>query len=89
MSAHRTKQNFAHVLHDLVALHYPGAEKIILVLDTLNTPDFSALYETFDPAEAWRIRQKIEIHSTPAHGSCLNMAEIELAVVPDRHAKPA
>lgn len=81
VSAQRTKQDFAQVLRDLVDVHYPEAEKIILVLDNLNTHDFSALYETFEPEEAWRIREKIEIHYTPKHGSWLNMAEIELAVL--------
>src|SRR5260370_35182241 len=70
----------AHVLRDLVDVHYPEAEKIVLVLDNLNTHDFSSLYETFEPEKAWRIRQKIEMHYTPKHGSWLNMAEIELAV---------
>jgi DDE superfamily endonuclease len=81
VSAHRTKQDFAQVLRNLVDVQYPNAEKIILVLDNLNTHDFSALYETFEPEEAWRIREKIEIHYTPKHGSWLNMAEIELAVL--------
>ncbi len=81
VSAHRTKQDFACVLRDLVDVQYPDAEKIILVLDNLNTHDFSALYETFDPEEAWRIREKWDIHYTPKHGSWLNMAEIELAVL--------
>src|SRR5262249_15905050 len=81
VSAHRTKQDLALVLGDLVDVHYPKAEKIVLVLDNLNTHDFSALYETFEPEEAWRIREKIEIHCTPKHGSWLNMAEIELAVL--------
>src|SRR5260370_22811875 len=49
--------------------------------DNLNTHDFSALYETFEPEEAWRIREKIEIHYTPKHGSWLNTAEIELAAL--------
>ena len=80
VSAHRTKQDFAHVLRELVDVHYPDAEKIILVLDNLNTHDFSALYETFEPEEAWCIREKIEIHYTPKHGSWLNMAEIEISV---------
>src|SRR5260370_36806499 len=71
----------AHVLRDLVDVHYPEAEKIVLVLDNLNTHDFSSLYETFEPEKAWRIRQKIEMHYTPKHGSWLNMAEIELAVL--------
>jgi hypothetical protein len=81
VSAHRTKQDFARVLRDLVDVHYPDAEKIVLLLDNLNTHDFSALYDTFEPEEAWRIREKIEIHYTPKHGSWLNMAEIELAVL--------
>ena len=89
VSAHRTRQDFARVLRDLVDVQYPGAEKIVLVLDNLNTHDFSALYDTFEPEEAWRIREKIEIHHTPKHGSWLNMAEIELAVLSgqclDRH----
>lgn len=69
------------MLRDLVDVHYPDAEKIVLMLDNLNTHDFSALYETFEPEGAWRIREKIEIHYTPKHGSWLNMAEIELAVL--------
>jgi DDE superfamily endonuclease len=81
VSAHRTKHDLAQVLRDLVDVHYPDAEIIILVVDNLNTHDFSALYETFEPEKAWRIREKIEIHYTPKHGSWLNMAEIELAVL--------
>lgn len=81
VSTHRTKHDLARVLRDLVDVHYPEAEKIVLVMDNLNTHDFSALYETFEPQEAWRIREKIEIHYTPKHGSWLNMAEIELAVL--------
>ncbi|GHO71433.1 hypothetical protein KSC_103250 [Ktedonobacter sp. SOSP1-52] len=81
VSAHRTKHDFAHVLRDLVDMHYSEAEKIVLVMDNLNTHDFSALYETIEPEEARRIREKIEIHYTPKHGSWLNMAEIELAVL--------
>ena len=48
---------------------------------SFHTHDFSSLYETFEPQEARRIRQKLEIHYTPKHGSWLNMAEIELAVL--------
>ena len=81
VSAHRTKHDLAQVLRDLVDVHYPDAEIIILVVDNLNTHDFSALYETFEPEKAWCIREKIEIHYTPKHGSWLNMSEIELAVL--------
>jgi hypothetical protein len=77
----RTKQDWAHAIQDLVDVHYPDAERIVLVLDNLNTHVGSALYETFPPAEAWRLWQKLEVHYTPAHGSWLNMAEIEFSVL--------
>ena len=38
-------------------------------LDNLNTHTPSSLYQTFAPAEARRILQKLEIHYTPVHGS--------------------
>ena len=81
VSAQRTKQDWAHVLRELVDVQYPDAQTVVLVMDNLNTHDFSSLYETFEPQEARRIREKIEIHYTPKHGSWLNMAEIELAVL--------
>ena len=81
VSARRTQQDFAQVLRDLVDVQFPDAEQIVLVMDNLNTHDFSSLYEAFEPQEARRIREKLEIHSTPKHGSWLNMAEIELAVL--------
>jgi hypothetical protein len=59
---------------------YPEVEVIRLVLDNLNTHVVSSLYETFDPAEANRIRKRLELHYTSKHGSWLNMAEIELSV---------
>ena len=77
----RTKLDWAHCVKELVDLHYPEAEKIVLVLDNLNTHTPAALYEAFVPAEARRIARKLEIHYTPKHGSWLNMAEIELSVL--------
>ena len=77
----RTKIDWAHCIKALVDVHYPEAEKIVLVMDNLNTHTPAALYEAFDPAEARRIVQKLEIHYTPKHGSWLNMAEIELSVL--------
>jgi len=77
----RTKLDFAQVIKDLVDLHYPEAEKIVLVLDNLNTHTPASLYEAFAPAEAKRLTDKLEIHYTPEHGSWLNMAEIELSVL--------
>ncbi len=77
----RTKLDWAHCVQDLVDVHYPEAEKIVLVMDNLNTHTPAALYETFAPSEARRIAGKLEIHYTPKHGSWLNMAEIELSVL--------
>jgi len=77
----RTMIDFAHCMRDLVDLHFPEAEKIVLVMDNLNTHKFASLYEAFPPEEARRIIDKLEIHYTPKHGSWLNMAEIELSVL--------
>jgi hypothetical protein len=64
-----------------VAVHFPEAEKIRVVLDNLNPHPPAALYEVFPPADARRLLRKLEFHRTPVHGSWLNMAEIELAVL--------
>lgn len=79
--AQRTKQDWAAVIRDLVDLHFPQADRIVLVLDNLNTHTLGALYERFPPDEARRLAAKLEIHYTPKHGSWLNMAEIELSVL--------
>jgi hypothetical protein len=60
---------------------YTSASKVRLVLDHLNTHTPAALYETFGAQEALRLAKKIEWHSTPVHGSWLNMVEIELSVL--------
>jgi hypothetical protein len=77
----RTKHDFAHQMQWLVDERYPEAEVIRVVLDQLNTHRPASLYDTFPPAEARRIRKKLEFHYTPKHGSWLNMAEIELSVL--------
>ncbi len=77
----RTSQDWAHFIRELVDVHYPTAEKLVLVMDNLNTHTPSSLYQTFAPAEARRILSKLEIHYTPVHGSWLNMAEIELSAL--------
>jgi transposase len=77
----RTKQDWALLMKELVDVHYPEAETIRLVLDNLNTHVSSSLYETFQPVEAKRILDKLELHYTPKHGSWLNMAEIEFSVL--------
>lgn len=75
----RTQIDWAIYIKDLVDNHYREAEKIIFVMDNLNTHHKSSLYEAFEPAEAKRIADRFEIHYTPKHGSWLNMAEIELS----------
>jgi hypothetical protein len=77
----RTTQDFAHCMKDLVDTYYPDAEVIRVVLDNLNTHTLAALYEAYAPVEARRIVRKLEFHYTPKHGSWLNMAEAELAVL--------
>src|SRR4051812_11955441 len=77
----RTAADFAGVLKDLVDVHYPEAEVIMLVMDNLNTHKVASLYEAFEPAEARRLLEKLEIHYTPKHGSWLNRAETELSVL--------
>jgi hypothetical protein len=77
----RTKRDFAQQMRLLVDQYFPMAERIRLVVDNLNTHTPAALYETFAPVEARRITRKLEFHYTPKHGSWLNMAECELAVL--------
>ena len=77
----RTAKDFAEVVRWLVEEVHPEAEKIVLVIDNLNTHKLASLYEAFPPERAWRIADRLEIHHTPKHGSWLNMAEIELSVL--------
>jgi hypothetical protein len=77
----RTGIDFAHVVKHLVDVHYPDAERIVLVMDNLNTHTPGSLYEAFAPSEARRLADKLEIHYTPKHASWLDMAEIELSVL--------
>jgi hypothetical protein len=77
----RTRPDWARFIRDLVEVDYPAAEQVVLVLDSLNTHVAGALYETFPPAEARRLLERLELHYTPVHGSWLSMAEIELSVL--------
>jgi hypothetical protein len=77
----RTKIDFAHCMKDLVDVHFPRAEVIRIVLDNLNTHTPGAVYEAFEPQEARRILRRLEFHYTPKHGSWLNIAEIEIAIL--------
>lgn len=77
----RTKQDWALEIKQLLDLRYPKARKVILVMDNLNTHAGASLYETFEPQEARRLLDRLEIHYTPKHASWLNMAEIELGIL--------
>jgi hypothetical protein len=77
----RTKTDWAICIDELVHLHFPNAERCVLVEDQLNTHTPAALYETFEPTKARSILDRLELHFTPKHGSWLNMAEIEFSVL--------
>ena len=85
----RTKVDWAHQVKKLVDEDYPDKDRIVLVMDNpvsstgqaLNTHHPASLYEAFEPMEARRIAERLEIHYTPKHGSWLNMAEIEIGVL--------
>jgi len=77
----RTAVDYARILKDISDERFPNAEKIVLVQDNLNTHNPAALYEAFPPAEARRLVERFEWHYTPKHGSWLDLAESELAVL--------
>jgi hypothetical protein len=77
----RTKIDWACFIKDLVDNQYANVDKILLIMDNLNTHTLGSLYEAFEPQEARRLIDKLEIHHTPKHGSWLNVAEIELSVL--------
>ena len=80
-TARRCRGDWAQFIRDLLDGPYRDADKVVLVMDQLNVHSVASLYERFEPAEARRIAQKLEIHFTPKHGSWLNMAEIDLSVL--------
>ena len=81
VSDRRTRLDWAACVRDLLAVHYPTVERVVLVMDTLNIHSPASLYEAFPAAEAKRLADRLEIHYTPKHGSWLNMAEIELGIL--------
>jgi hypothetical protein len=78
---HRCRSDWAWFVKELVDQRYPDVEQVVLVMDQLNIHSIASLYDAFEPQEARRIAEKLEIHYTPKHGSWLNMAEIELSVL--------
>ena len=77
----RTRKDWAQQIKQMLYKRYPKAIKVLLVMDNLNTHNVASLYETFEPREARRLAERLEIHYTPKHGSWLNMAEIELSAL--------
>lgn len=77
----RTKVDWAYQIKELLDIHYPDVNKVVLVMDNLNTHTGASLYEAFPPEEARRLLERLEFHYTPKHGSWLNIAEIELRVL--------
>ena len=78
---HRAKVDWALQIEQLLHSYYPTVEKVVLVMDNLNTHTGGSLYEAFPPHEARALLERLEIHYTPKHGSWLNIAEIELRVL--------
>ena len=81
VTENRKATDFAEFIRELVDVHYTHVEKLVLVMDNLNIHRMASLYKTFEPSEARRIADKLEIHHTPVHASWLNMAEIEFGVL--------
>ena len=77
----RTARDFAEAVRWLAEDIYPDADRVVLVMDNLNTHKLASLYEAFPPDQARRVAERIEVHHTPKHGSWLNVAEIELSVL--------
>lgn len=81
VTGRRTAVDFAEVVRWLVEEVHEEAEKVVLVMDNLNTHKLASLYGAFPPEQARRIAERLEVHHTPKHGSWLNVAEIELSVL--------
>jgi hypothetical protein len=77
----KTMIDWAEEIRALLDVDYTDAEKVILICDNLNTHRIASLYEAFKPQQAKRLRDRLEIHYTPKHGSWLNVAEIELSLL--------
>jgi DDE superfamily endonuclease len=77
----RTRMDRAHEIEQLLTSDYPDTTKVVLVMDNLNTHSIGSLHEAFDPAKAFALARRLEIHHTPKHRSWLNIAEIELSAL--------
>jgi len=81
ITQHRTRKDWAWQIKQMLDERYPDAIQVRMVMDNLNTHNIASLYETFEPQEARRLANRLDIHYTPKHGSWLNMAEIEFSAL--------
>jgi len=81
ITGRRTRVDWAHFIKEMLEERYSDAEKVVFVMDNLNTHNTASLYSAFPAEEARRLAERLEIHYTPKHGSWLNIAEIELSVL--------
>ena len=81
VSERRTRKDWARFIRGMLEERYAAAERVVLVMDNLNTHGIESLYETYPPALALALAERLEIHYTPKHGSWLNIAEIELSAL--------
>jgi hypothetical protein len=84
MVSQRRTHRLGALQQELLEVHYPDGEVVVLVQDNLNTHTPASLYEAFEPTEAKRLADRLELHYTPTHGSWLDVAEIELAVLAEQ-----
>ena len=77
----RTREDWARQIDWLLTKQYPDADKVVLIMDNLNTHNIASLYATFEPRHARELAERLEIHYTPKHGSWLDIAEIELSAL--------
>jgi hypothetical protein len=75
----RSAVQFAQVAFEL-ALQYPEAKTIHLVMDNLNIHRRKSLTDLYGPELGGEIWNRFTVHYTPLHGSWLNQAEIEIGM---------
>lgn len=78
---HRTRKDWSKQIEWLLTQQYPHTQKMVIVMDNLNTHTIASLYQICEPEHAFELANRLEIHFTPKHGSWLNIAEIELSAL--------
>ena len=65
----RTQIDWAHFIQEMLEKRYADANKVVLIMDNLNTRSIASLYLAFSPEKARGLANRLEIHHTPKHGS--------------------